>query len=62
MKKRILALLLAGVMALGLTACSNSSGDTTPSDTGSTPSDTGSAPSDTGEDTGADAASYTVGI
>ena len=44
MKKRILALLLAGVMALGLTACSNSSGDTTPSDTGSVaPSDTGSA-------------------
>ena len=65
MKKlsKLSALLLALAMMLSLAACSSSgSGDTTPSDTGSTPSDTGSAPSDTGEDTGADAASYTVGI
>ena len=65
MKKlsKLSALLLALAMMLSLAACSSSgSGDTTPSDTGSAPSDTGSAPSDTGEDTGADGATYTVGI
>ncbi len=50
MKKRLLAALMAGAMALSMAACGNSNTDSTTQDTGS------------GDDAAAQAGDYNVGI
>ena len=67
MKKRILAIVLAALMLLALTACGNKAADPGDSDTANTPSNADTTPDDAtetpaGDETPAADAKYTVGI